>query len=107
VLVVYGEWLQSVGMENETTQQKGMSFLTEKNLVASIAKADAVRSALCDELIAAGRGHERHSDTAAKSDPLSLRYLAASAAYVALSDERRYRMTYHGSMKPVRKLSAA
>lgn len=49
-------------------------------------------SALVDELIAAGRGSERYSETSRKTDPLSLRYVQNSADASMLRDEitRRY-----------------
>lgn len=80
--------------------------LTASKLAAAIAAASAVRSELCDELIAAGRGEETHSFTSRQSDPLSLRYVEACDAYRALFDEKSERMRWHGTMNPIRKLSS-
>ena len=53
---------------------------------------DRESSALVDELIAQGRGSERYSETARKTDPLSLRYVQNGRDASMLHDEiaRRY-----------------
>jgi hypothetical protein len=54
--------------------------------------AERERARLCDEFIAAGRGHELPSETRAKSDPLALRYCDAEDRFLELRREvaRRY-----------------
>ena len=62
-----------------------------------------IGKALCDEMIAAGRGYENHREIAAKTDELSLRYLAACALEFDLVSEKQERLKYHGSMKPIKR----
>jgi hypothetical protein len=54
-------------------------------------KLRLMRSALTDEFIAAGRGHERPSDQESMSDLLVLRSRAVDARYDALSTEVEHR----------------
>ncbi len=84
----------------------GLTLLSEKKLRAEYDRTSAARSLVTDELIAAGRGYERHSETVAKSDELSLRYLAAHEACAAVVAEQKRRMEWHGSLRPIRKLTA-
>lgn len=69
------------------------------------AKAQAVVSAVCDEMIAAGRGHERASETfllgRTIGDPLAVRYTEASDALRAVRAECERRERYHGSLKRI------
>lgn len=69
-----------------------------------MAAADKACSALVDAMIAAGRGHERPTETCKLADPLALRYTAALERYTALGEERRRRMEWHGSLLPIRKM---
>lgn len=84
----------------------GLTLLSEKKLRDAYCKTSAARSEVTDELIAAGRGYERHSETAAKSDPLSCKYIAAHEACAAVIAEQKRRMEWHGSLRPIRKLTA-
>lgn len=77
--------------------------LTRAALRAAIDKADAESSALCDALIIAGRGHERPSETRAKTDDLSMRYIAAADRCAALYGERSRRVAYHGTEHRIRR----
>lgn len=79
--------------------------LSAKDLTAALAAASAIRSGLCDELIAAGRGHETHSETMKKDDALSLRYVEASESYACLAQEKRDRQQWHGTLNPIRRQS--
>lgn len=80
--------------------------LTAGQLAKAIAKADALSSALCSEMIAAGRGYEKSSETRAKSDPLAVRCNAASRAMADLMAERDSRRQWHGSDRPIRRVAA-
>lgn len=52
---------------------------------------DKLGSKYTDQMIAAGRGHERYSDWSVKTDPLSLKALAVSQEYQTLQSEIRRR----------------
>lgn len=51
---------------------------------ASYEKLSKESSALCDQMIAEGRGHERPSDYEKKTDPLSVRVRAVATGMYAL-----------------------
>jgi len=55
----------------------------------------------CKALIAAGRGLERGTETRAKSDPLSLAYIAVNDAWNAATSEQAARRRYHGGDGPI------
>lgn len=71
--------------------------MTRAALDRAISKADAEHSQVLDAMIAAGRGHERPSETASKSDALSVRFNASLARCGALQSELSRRMAYHGT----------
>lgn len=58
--------------------------------------------ALCDEMIAAGRGHERPSETALKDDELSLRHTTALRLAHDIAAECRRRMEFQGNLHRTR-----
>lgn len=55
----------------------------------------------CKALIAAGRGNETGRETRAKSDPLSLEYVAVNDAWSAATAEQAARRRYHGGDGPI------
>lgn len=58
---------------------------------------------IIDEMIAAGRGHERSDETRSKTDPLSQRFNAELRTWRELFDEKQYRTKYHGKLSPVKR----
>ncbi len=84
-----------------------MNHLSAKKLSEAISKASDARSRITDEMIAAGRGYERHNETMTKDDGLSLRYIAASNRCADLRGEEKRRMEWHGSLKPIRQALSA
>lgn len=83
---------------------KAPSLLTRAELERALAKAHALSMALCDEMIAAGRGHERPSETRTKADKLAQRVNAAAQAEQALRDEAARRQAWHGSLHRIVKM---
>lgn len=81
-----------------------LAALTAAQLKTAIERADALHSALLDEMIEAGRGHERPTETARLSDDLSRRFNASMQRLGELYGEKRSRMEYHGSMRPIKRL---
>lgn len=81
--------------------------LSASQLAREIARAEALSSALCSEMIAAGRGYELPTQTRKLSDPLAVRCNAASLAASALYLEREMRMQWHGSTKPIKREGVA
>ena len=70
-------------------------------LTRALAKARAESDAICDALIAAGRGHERPSETRTLADPLALRWQANARTLDTLNAEHARRMEWHGSLKRI------
>ena len=66
--------------------------MTAGEINREIEKLGALSSKINDELIAAGRGHERSSETHKMSDPIALRWRAASDRRRALAIEKELRM---------------
>lgn len=83
---------------------KAPSLLTRAELERALAKAHALSMALCDEMIAAGRGHERPSETRTKADELAQRVNAAAQAEQALRDEAARRQAWHGNLRRIVKM---
>lgn len=79
-----------------------LSKLSAKALEKELEKRDAARWALLDKIIEAGRGHEFTAETISKTDDLSVAYRIAIEKDRAAMHERDYRLTYHGSLKPVK-----
>jgi hypothetical protein len=73
--------------------------LSPSQLSRAMALVSAESSRICDEFIAAGRGHELPHETRHKTDPLSLRCIACWDQYSTLRSERDRRMTYSGSLR--------
>lgn len=82
---------------------KPVAELSAAQLRAALDKADAVHSAILDEMIANGRGHERPTETAVKDDDLSRRFNASMARMQELRFEARERERYHGSLRPIKR----
>jgi hypothetical protein len=79
-----------------------LSKLPASKLLAKQTKASEVASALCSEFIAAGRGYEKSSETALKTDPLALRWLANAREEAAIQVEIDRRKEWHGSLRPIK-----
>lgn len=82
---------------------KPIELLTRAELHRAMEKAHAAWSALIDEMIAAGRGHEMPTVTRTKSDDLSKRFIAALDHDSSLRAELRHRMEFHGKATPIRR----
>lgn len=76
---------------------KPIRELTRSELDRALAQAHKRSMELVDAMIAAGRGHERPSDTRGKADELSQRVNAAADSEQALRAEAARRMAWHGS----------
>jgi hypothetical protein len=85
---------------NETT----VCRLPARYLLAALNRAGIERCKLICEMIAAGRGYEKPSETLLKGDDLALRVNANAWALGKLNSEKSARMVYHGSLKPIRQL---
>jgi hypothetical protein len=75
-------------------------------LMALHERRGAVVSDLTRELIAAGFGQERGSETrerAKAGDPLAQRWVEAQDSVQAIYDELDARRRYHGSNKPIKR----
>lgn len=77
---------------------KPLRDMTRAELERCKAKADAVRREVIEEMIAAGRGHERPSETRLKTDALSLRYMESAFVDQDIADECRRRIDFHGNL---------
>lgn len=76
--------------------------LAPSALADKLRRAREYRSAITDELIAAGRGNERAGETEEKAragDELALRWCSADHAVRQLYCEEKRRLTYHGSTR--------
>lgn len=81
---------------------KPVSDLSPAELTRAIAKADAESTVICDAFIAAGRGHERPSETVKLTDPLALRWREHTNRASELHRERERRREYSGTLKRIR-----
>lgn len=75
--------------------------LSAANLKKEMDKLSDERSAICDKLIEAGRGYELQSETMQKNDSLSLEFRAVATKQINLGLEKRRRLDYSGSLKPI------
>lgn len=77
---------------DKTEEAKSPAVMTAGQINKELDALDKRRSKLLDEMIAAGRGTERWSETAVKTDELALRMIAVSDRTSALRYEitRRY-----------------
>lgn len=82
---------------------KPIEELSGPELLRRLDAADRVASQLNQELIDAGRGWEKSSETWEKNDPLSSRWKGAMVAWQKLNTERQRRETYHGSVRPIKR----
>ena len=82
---------------------KPLDTMPAGQLAKAYDKAFAEVSAINRALIDAGRGSERGSETQEKSDPLSLRYIAANDRFSAIVEEQRARRSWHGGTGPIRR----
>jgi hypothetical protein len=81
---------------------KAINTLTAVQLAKTLCKAQDKAASICERFIAAGRGHETPSIMRTQSDPLSLEWRASADILAELQFEQEYRMSYHGSLKPVK-----
>ncbi len=65
-------------------------------------RLESAREKITDEMISAGRGYEKSSETFQKSDPLALRFQSNSRAFAELHGETKRRIEYHGSLKKIK-----
>ena len=65
--------------------------MSAAQLNKALDSTDKARTVLNDEFIAAGRGHERPSETLTKSDPLATRYAKLWDVHTALRRELQLR----------------
>jgi hypothetical protein len=76
-----------------------LSALYDKLLTASLA--------VNRQLIAAGYGHERASETQARAqatgDPLACKSVRLQDEFYAVVEESNARKRYHGSLRPIRR----
>lgn len=82
---------------------KPLAEMSERELQGARDKSNAETSKITTELIDAGRGTEKPSETRTKNDALSERWKVAMDRHNAIVDEERKRMTYHGSLKPIKR----
>lgn len=82
-----------------------MNTMTAAELSRAIAAADKRHFALADKMIAAGRGHETTTTIACKTDALSTRFIESLNRCSALQFEKRARMAYHGSCRPIKRVT--
>lgn len=78
--------------------------MTPKQLGTALAKLETQQNMLLDVFIAHGRGHETALETRALAktgDPLAVKIVAVWDQATALRDEKKRRMTYHGSLKRI------
>lgn len=83
--------------------------LSARKLQEIYDKRQAVSSANCSALIAAGRGMERGSEIYAKGvagvDPLSIEYVEITDKLREVIDEMEVRKRWGGTLKPIRAAS--
>jgi hypothetical protein len=78
---------------------RDLTKLTPGALRALYEKVNAENSRLTSALIDAGRGYEKYSETATKTDDLSKRYVDAADRQFQIRNEMDRRQTYHGSLR--------
>jgi len=83
------------------------SNMTEGQLRKADAKAETECLLIIEAMIAAGRGHERQSETMTKTDPLSLRFIANTNTHCDIVTEMRRRKEYHGSLRKIKQPASA
>jgi hypothetical protein len=78
------------------------AHLSETKLETLYKKHNEESSQLSSEMIAAGRGTEKPSETRTKNDPLAQRVNAASDRHAKIVEEMQRRRRFHGQLKPIR-----
>lgn len=71
---------------------KPPACMTAGQINKALDRLDKARSKLTDEFIAAGRGHEKPSETDRKTDPLAMKHRKLWDQYSALRREVEIRM---------------
>lgn len=82
---------------------KPLSEMSERELQSARDKSNAESSKVTSEMIEAGRGTEKPSETRTKNDALSERWKKVMDRHNEIVDEERKRQTYHGSLKPIKR----
>ena len=76
--------------------------MSAAQLTKAMEKASTESSKITQMMIDAGRGYEYPSDMMKKSDPLSLKYQKSASLLQDLYAEKNRRMTYSGTMRPIK-----
>ena len=76
--------------------------MSAAQLTKAMEKASTESSKITQMMIDAGRGYERPSDMMKKSDPLSLKYQKSASFLQDLYAEKSRRITYSGTMRPIK-----
>lgn len=82
---------------------KPLSEMSERELESAYEKESDNGSKVTSDMIAAGRGSEKPSETRTKDDALSRRLNEHFDRMRSINDERAARMRYHGNLKPIKK----
>lgn len=80
-----------------------LQTLSATSLSRAIAAADKRHSALVNKMIADGRGYETPREIMSKLDDLSRQYTEHASLCTDLYAEKRARMEYHGSYRPIKR----
>jgi hypothetical protein len=83
-----------------------LSTMSAAQIEAHYNKLQARSSALGREMIDAGRGYEKPSETRTKSDPLAKKVNAISDELQPVIAEMDARRRYHGNLKPIHRVRA-
>lgn len=76
--------------------------MSAAQLTKAMEKASTESSKITQMMIDAGRGNEYPSDMMKKSDPLSLKYQKSASLLQDLYAEKNRRITYSGTMRPIK-----
>lgn len=82
---------------------KPLSEMSERELESAYKKESDTGSKLTDEMISAGRGTERPTETRTKDDELSRKYNSHMDRMQAIVGEQRERERYQGNRKPIKR----
>jgi hypothetical protein len=82
---------------------KALDLMSARELQDAYDRSSAKRSKLNTEMIEAGRGYEKPSETRTKTDDLARRVNEEGERFDAITREMDRRKTYHGSLKPIQK----
>jgi hypothetical protein len=78
------------------------AHLSEEKLETLYKKHNEESPQLGSEMIAAGRGLEKPSETRTKNDPLAQRVNAGADRHAKIVEEMQRRRRFHGQLKPIR-----